>query len=619
MTQKAYLGLIPIFGSLALLAQDPGCPAYPSALRSELQQSLELDRAFNEYSRVARSTKLKAASPKSTSNDARLAQSANFIDQAIQAKMKADNVTPAPPTTDAEIMRRLHLDLTGRIPTPDVAERFLNNPDAAKRAQLIDELLETPAYADQLTQFLTNRFKVSRVHESISSPGRDTFYSFVRQMFAEDKPYDQFARTLIAAAGEVDSVPGTQFFARWMDLNGPIQDSWDDTTEKITTSFLGYKTECVSCHNGRAHLEKINLYLSRKTRKEFWQMSSFLSRMQFVRTSDDPIGFRPRIVVVDRSYGNYSGSVNPSNPGCRPARIDSVVTPAIFTSGKPPQSGHWRGELGRLITEDRQFARAAANYIWSYFFGYGIVDPPDGWDLARIDPKNPPPGDWPMQNSHPELLEQLADYLIANNYRLKPLIRQIVNSETYQLSSRYEGTWRPEFVRYFARYQSRRLSAEQMYDAMITATRTEQPMALSSGGRVVTYANQLPDPTEPATDFRVVDFLNQFGRGNWLTVDRSSDPTLLGLLFMMNDSNNVNRSLGTASAAVGINNRVHEINAKYSVDSEAIQRMFLSTLSRYATEAELNLVLQRRTGPRYQWLSDLQWALVNKLDFAFNY
>ena len=614
MTSKVRLCFISAISLSIALGQDPGCPAYPSALRSELEQSLELDRAFSTYSRNARGLKLKVAI-----HNPQLASSANFIDQIIQSKMTTDGVTAAPRTSDAEIMRRLYLDLTGRIPDPDSAAQFLNNADAGKRAQLIEDLLNTPAYADQLTLFFTNRFQVTRSHENISTPARDVFYNFVRRMLVEDRPYDEFARELIGSAGEVDTVAGTQYFARWMDLAGPLQDSWDNITEKITTGFLGYKTECVSCHNGRAHLEKINLYLSKKTRKDFWRMSAFLSRMQYVRTSDDPIGFRPRVIVVDRSYGSYSGSVSPSNPGCRPARVDAVVTPAIFTDGKEPENGRWRSEMGRLITADRQFARAAVNYIWSYFFGYGIVDPPDAWDLSRIDPKNPPPADWALQNSNPELLEKLTDFFIANNYKLKPLAREIVNSETYQLSSRYEGTWRPEFVRYFARYQSRRLTAEQMYDAMITATRTEQPMALQGAQRVVLYANQLPDPTEPFSDGRVTDFLNQFGRGNWLTTDRSSQPTLLGLLFMMNDGNNVNRSMGNATAAVGITNRVHEIDAKYSSDSEAIQRMFLSTLSRYANETELDLVMGRRSGPRYQWLSDLQWALLNKLDFAFNY
>ena len=154
---------------------------------------------------------------------------------------------------------------------------------------------------------------------------------------------------------------------------------------------------------------------------------------------------------------------------------------------------------------------------------------------------------------------------------------------------------------------------------MITATHTEQPMALASAPWIVRHANQLPDPTEPFTDSRVVDFLNQLGRGNWLTIDRSPEPTLLGLLFQMNDGQNVNRSLGLSNANVGVTNRVHEIDANAAGDQDAIQQMFLATLTRYASDRELALTLQRRSGPRYQWLSDLQWALLNKLDFTFNY
>jgi hypothetical protein len=588
-------------------------PAYPSAMRTELESSLQLDRDSAAYSRGARSFH-----GPFTPNNTGLAKSQNFIDQAIYSKMAADSVQSAPQSSDAEFLRRLSLDLSGRIPTPDKAAAFLNDSNPLKRAQLVEELLASPAYADQLSTFLTNRYKVTRAHDNISTPARDTFYKFVRGLFEKDQPYDEFIRQLLQASGEVDNAPGTQFFARWMDLNGPIQDSWDDITEKITTGLLGYKTECVSCHDGRSHLEKINLFLSRKKRADLWKMSAFLSRMQFVRLSDDPIGFRPRVVVVDRTYGTYSGSVSPTNPGCRPPRVDAVVTPAMFHTGQEPADGRWRLNLAWMLTTDRQFARATVNYLWSYLFGYGIVDPPDGWDMARVDPNNPPPGDWPIQNSNPALLEALTDSFIQNGYHIKPLIRQIVNSETYQLSSRYEGQWRPAYVRYFARYQARRLSAEQMYDSVITATHTEQPMALVSGSQQVWYANQLPDTTEPFSDYRVTDFLTQFGRGNWWTIDRASQPTILGLLFMMNDSNNVYRSLGLSNANVGITNRVHEVDAKYPMDPDAIRQMFLATLSRYPTDAELNIVMARRTGPRYQWLSDLQWVLLNKLDFAFN-
>lgn len=345
-------------------------------------------------------------------------------------------------------------------------------------------------------------------------------------------------------------------------------------------------------------------------------MSAFLSRTQFVRLSDDPVGFRPRLVVVDRSYGTYSGSVPVTNPGNRPARLDAVVDPVFFSTRATPASESWRQELARLVTTDRQFALATVNHLWSYFFGSGIVDPPDAWDLERVDPSNSPPGDWPMQNSNPELLNRLADFLIANDYRLKPLIRQIVSSDTYQQSSRYEGPWKPAFVRYFARYEARRLSAEQLYDSMITATHTEQPMSATYG--LVRYANQLPDPTEPTSDPRVVDFMNQLGRGDWMTIDRSSTPTILGLLYQMNDGQNVNRSLGLSNANVGVTNRVHEIDADYPDDAQAIRRMYLATLTRYPTPRELALILERRAGPRYQWLSDLQWALLNKLDFTFN-
>ena len=596
-----------------LPAQDPYCPRYPSAVRTELEESLSLDREFQSYSRLAK------VRPATAASRSHLADSSNFIDQLISKKMDADGVQPAPRTTDPEFLRRIYLDLTGRIPTPGQADRFLNDTSSNKRERLIDELLGSSAYADQFALFFANRFKVTRGHESVSTPARDVFYHFLRQLIATDRPYDEFVRELVSAAGEVDTAKGTQFFARWMDVNGPIQDSWDDITEKITTSFLGYKTECVSCHNGRNHLEKINLHLSKRTRHDFWQMSAFLSRMFFVRLSDDPIGFRPRIILSDRDYGSYSGSVPPTNPGCRPPRLDAVVTPSFFTSGEQPRSGDWRQELARIVTTDPQLARATANYFWDYFFGHGIVDPPDAWDMDRVDPRRPPPSDWPMQNSHPELLDQLGASLIQNGYHLKPLIRQIVMSDAYQLSSRYEGQWKPAYVKYFARHESRRLSAEQMYDSMITATHTEQPMALASPPWIVRYANQLPDPTEPFTDSRVVDFLNQLGRGNWLLIDRSPQPTLLGLLFQMNDAQNVNRSLGLSNANVGVTNRVHEVDALAASDEDAIQRMFLSTLSRYASDRELSLVMQRRSGPRYQWLSDLQWALLSKLDFTFNY
>jgi len=571
---------------------------------------VELDRAYQQFGAAARKSQV--------SSKLESAQFSNFIDQQLFAKMAADKVSPAAKSSDTEFLRRVYIDVTGRIPTPSAAKAFLESNDPDKRAKLIDQLVDSPAYADQLTTFWANKFKVTRSHESIGTLGRNTFYEWLRKSMADDRPYNDFARELIGAAGEVDTAPGTQFFARWMDVNGPIQDSWDDITDKITTTFLGYKTECISCHNGRAHLEKINLYLTRRTRSQFWQMSAFLSRLQFVRWSDDTIGFRPRVIVNDRNYGTYTGSVSPTNPGNRPLRINAKTEPVYMTTGEEPQSGNWRQEFGRMLTADRQFAKATVNHIWAYLFSHGIVDPPEAWDFERTDPLKPPPGDWPLQNSHPELLERLADFFIANNYQFKPLFRQILKSEAYQLSSTYQGKWDAAYVKYFARHEARRLSAEELYDSLTTATRTEQPMLAAGLDRVLWYANQLPDPNEPSTDFRVVDFMNNLGRGNWLTIERTSEATILGLLYSMNDSQNVNRTSGNSNAAVSSRSRIFEVDSLSPTDEEAIRQLFLATLSRYPSDQELSVALRYRNGARAQWLSDLQWALVNKLDFIFN-
>ena len=578
-----------------------------------MAESLELDRGFEMRGRQRRTAQSAAASRRAAESRS------NFIDQRLFAKMAADNVQPAAPASDAEFLRRVTVDVTGRIPTPEAAEAFLSSSDPDKRANLIDSLLDSDAYSNQLTLFFLNKFRVTRNHESISVLARNTFYEFVRGFVKADRPYNQFVRELLAANGEVDTQPGTQFFARWMDVNGPIQDSWDDITDKITTTFMGFKTECVSCHNGRAHLEKINVWLSRRTRQQFWQTSAFLSRMYYIRWSDDPIGFRPRIILIDRDYGSYSGAVNPSNPGNRPARTSAVVEPQFVLNQARPKSENWRADLGEIITSDKQFARATVNHLWANFFGHGIVDPPEAWDFTRTDPSVTPPEGFPSQNSHPELLEDLADFFIRNNYQLKPLIRQMLASDAYQLSSRYEGEWQPVFVRYFAKFEPRRLSAESLYDSLVTATRTEQPMTFAGMANALQYANQLPDAAEPSTDFRVVDFLNQAGRGNWTTIERSEEPTILGLLFSMNETQVVQRSLGTSSAAISSRNQVLRIDSLPITDEEAIRKMYIATLTRWPSEAEMATVLRYRSGPRAQWLSDLQWALLNKLDFTFNY
>jgi hypothetical protein len=613
------IGNSTLFLALALSTfaqQDPGCPGYPAAVRSEWEDALASDQAYVAYAarakRLANKNQAAATYPRDS-----------FVDHALFAKMAADGVAPAPIASDAEFLRRVHLDLTGRVPQPQEAEAFFADKAADKRVQMIAKLISSPAFVDQFTLYFANKFKVTRgaPNGNVSLAGRNVFHAFLKDFVQRDRPYNEFVSEMLTATGDVDTTPGAQFFSRNIAEDGPIQDTWDNTTDIVTTQLLGYKTECVSCHNGRGYLDKINLYLTRRTRQDFWQMSAFLSRMQFLRWSDDQVGtgFRPRITVIERNYGNYSGGIN-NNPGNRPARGNMSLDPMWMLSGEEVKPGaNFRQELARLLTNDRQFARATVNSLWAYFFNAGIVDPPDAWDFMRTDPKQRVPAGWPFQNAHPELLEQLTDHFIQSNYSIREVARLITSSTAYQLSARYEGDWDPAFERYFARRTPRRLSAEELYDSITTATRTEAPMTVLGWDMPVIYGNQLPDPTEPATDGGVTNLMAQFGRGNWTNLARSNDPNLLGLLYSMNDSFVVHRTLGNTANFVVPNNRVHQINARNIDDDEAIRQIYLATLTRYPTDMEIAIVKQRRAGNRDVWLSDLQWALLNKLDFIFNY
>jgi hypothetical protein len=594
------------------VGQDTGCPKYPEAIRARWASALERNR-INTAFRRAPHPRLNAVTISLPRN--------NFIDTLLFGRMSADGIAPAPLTTDAEFVRRVYVDLTGRIPQPDKVVSFLNDTSSGKRAKLIEDLLASDAYVSQFALYFANQFQVTRGNgTSVRLVGRNLFYNSLRTLVAQDQPYNQFVQNLLTSAGDADVVPGVNYFVRWIagEEYNPPQDFWDDMHDYVTTQFLGFRTACVSCHNGRGHLENINLWLAPKRRAEFWSSSAFLARTDFFLQGEQD-GNRIRFLLQDRSYGNYNGAVPVTNPGNRPQRYGANVTqPSFILNGAGPQTAAWRSDFVKLVTGDRQFARATVNYLWAYFFSTGIVDPPDGWDLARIDPENPPPSPWPVQNTQPELLEALADAFINSNYSLKTLVRTIANSNVYQLSSRYTGKWNPAFYSDFARHSPQRLSAEQMWDAIAVATQTEQPMNVAGFANPVMYANELPDPYEPWDNGNVTNFLSTLGRGNYNTIPRDSSPTLLGLLFLMNQYDVYSR-VSEPYSQYNPENRAVRVALQPIGDTEAVRQIYLATLARFPSDAEVKTILgAARTDPRYIWLPRLQWALINKLEFIFN-
>jgi len=232
---------------------------------------------------------------------------------------------------------------------------------------------------------------------------------------------------------------------------------------------------CLLCHNGRGHLDSLSLWGSQTTRMQAWWMSSFLSHATTPRTTVSQNVYYWGVVDNPKAADYPLNTTTGNRPARQPVGSIKNVAPQYLFGGQVPAKGQpYRDAFAQYVTSDFQFARAAVNFMWAQFFGMGIVDPPDTFDPARLDPSNPPttpwPNDptqpWPLQPSNPQLLNALAQDFINSKYDVKALMREITNSQAYQLSSRYNGTWNPAWTPLFARKMVRRLWAEEVHDAI---------------------------------------------------------------------------------------------------------------------------------------------------------
>ncbi len=610
-------------------AQDGFCPAYPET------QMLAYQRGIARTRRPPQRPVFTAGARSASDYDASL--DVNFLDTSLFRQMALDEIQPADAAADAEFLRRVTLDVTGHIPSPQQVQDYLANTDPNKKAALLARLFGSKEYIDYWTHWLIDRFQVtSDYYGYIGIPGRTLFYNSVRDFVTNDGSWQDFAGQLITAAGDSHQSGPPNFVMRGIQYSQPIQDTWDEMTNRVTTLFLGVQTTCISCHNGRGHLEAINLYLSKKTRLDFWKQSAYFSRMNILFESSDPANSIYRGYISDRTSGGYNSVLaDPNNPGPRPLRTGGPYTPVYLFNGSAPATGAWRKELAGAVVNDRQFARAFVNYLWTHFFRVGIVDPPDGFDMARIDAANPPkdawPTDpskpWPLQPSHPELLEQLTDYFIATGYRISPLIRLMTESRAYGLSGSYAGNWTPLHALDFAKSFPRRLTAEELYDALITATNTPVPMTVEGIDHTLYYAGELPDASEPRSDETrgldqnnyIRDFLDQFGRGDWWRTfrDNSLNPALM--LYFMNAPPVTDRTFGNRFALGS--SLVAKLAASTAGNEEAVNTICLATLGRLPTEREkaAALAYPPPDPARDEWLSDLQWVFLNEAEFFFSH
>jgi hypothetical protein len=542
----------------------------------------------------------------------------NFIDSEIFGKMVKDGVHWTGPSTDTEFLRRVTLDLTGEVPSPDDVKAFLADTSADKRTKAIDRLLASDAFVDRWTMWFGDLVQNVQVASATveAYPGRDAYYRFIRNSIRDRKPYDQMVREVIAGSGKSFTNGETNYFVRDVQNNGPIQDTYDNESASSGQRFLAMPLQCLSCHNGLGHLEQVNSAMAKRTRFDFWKNAAFFSQVTIVRARDTATQ-QQETTLSDNTTGRYmlntvSGNKTPRTP----INNKDYVDPEFFLGGDTPRSGEPRRvAYGRILTANPQFARAAVNYLWKELFGAGIVEPADSFDLNRQDPATLANGAT-LQPTHPQLLTQLANAFVSSQYDLRAILRTMVMSNAYQLSSRYTaGTWNETWTPYYARHYPRRLMAEEVLDAIVKATGVGITMNLTTAqGQTavqVTKAMQLPDPTEGG-QFRTL--LNNFGRGNRDDDPRASDSSIVQALSLMNDNNVVSRVRASNPAST-----VAKTLAATTDPGTIADTLYLATLGRYPDAGERATAINYlKSGTLSRKTEDLQFALLNKLEFLFN-
>ncbi len=500
----------------------------------------------------------------------------NYIDKHVHAKLKKMKILPSEVCSDADFIRRVYLDLAGRPPGSEKIRAFLNDktPMKEKRDKLVDELLASNDYVNNWANKWADLLQCNS--ENLGQKGVWLFREWIEKAVASNMPYDQFVRSLLTAEGSCYLNPAANYL-RVLREPGKI-------TEDVSQTFLGVRFNCNKCHDHP---------FEKWTQNQYYEFGAYFAQVGIKR------GFIGKEVIRNNTgdatpvtgeeivYRRFDGGE------VKHPRTDMAVPPRVpFGTAKDPAEDRREPFVDWLTSKDNPlFAKSMANRLWSYFFGKGIIDPVDD-----IRASNPP--------SNPELLDALAQEFIASNFDLKKLMRTICQSRTYQLSF-IANKWNEDDKANFSHALPRRLSAEQMFDAVMIATGVRPNFnGLPQGMRAVEVADG-----KVAGD----EFLSLFGRPKRLSAcecERTSNITLSHALNMINGV--------TVSDAINKkDNRIAKLVETTKDDKKLIEEIYLSCLGRLPSEKEIAAV-DLSKAPRLEMAQDLTWALINTPAFLFN-
>ncbi len=565
----------------------------------------------------------------------------NFIDEAIFSKMERDGVPHAGLASDGEFMRRAYLDLIGRIPTLEEIQAYEADSGPDRRARLLDQLIGNEEFVERWSYFFEDLFRAG----NRMGHGKNLFRFWTREWLTLDRSYaDVVGDLLTHGTKSSHSSPGALYFARDFvkakddpdepDAHDLVNraDSIDEFTITYGKAFLGINLGCISCHDGANHLEQVNLYMTGKTREDFFRQAAFFGKTRMIMNWENGFQANTEYTVddVEPGYPTESESI------VRVPRRGGSNAPKFILDDQPALPGEMpRDALARLLTGHIQFARATANRIWAELMGVGIVEPLDGFDLTRYYPRKDLPAGWEVQPSHPYLLDELARDFQESGFSFRHLVRTITSSSAYQLSSQFPGEWKPGYRRYFARRNVKMLSATQLHDALVTATAV--PGKYTKGDVEVGMARQLLDPAY--VDAEVAEFMRAFGQQSRDQFPARVASSSLQAMLMMNSATVLDRVQSDGAsrvsellkniesdrivAAAAWRSATGADPAPRQADSAVrraiVEKLYLSTLSRRPVPGEMDVAMGALDADLAQGAENLQWALLNKPEFLFNY
>lgn len=510
---------------------------------------------------------------------ANLPAARNFVDGYVFSNLKELGVPPSPVCDDATFLRRVTLDIGGRLPTEDEATAFLASSDADKRDRVIDDLLRSPDYADYFAGKWASLLK-NRRDDTSDIVSNFAFHAWVRDSLLANKPYDQFVRELLAATGTVIGNPPVAWYKRVKEPKEQLED--------VAQLFLGVRMQCAQCHHHP---------FERWSQDDYYSLAAFFSQVgrKASSTRGEDLIFHKRGIAV-------AANMKTGLP-LKPAALGDAI-PEIAADADPRlRLADWMRSK-----DNKFFAKALVNRYWKHFFQRGLIEPEDD-----IRDTNPP--------TNPELLAALEQHFIASGFDLKDLVRVLTRSQAYQLSS-VPNEHNLADRQNYSRYYPRRLQAEVLLDAIDRLAGSQTDFAnLPPGTRAVA----LPDNSYN----RSSQFLRVFGRPEGESVcecERVQSSSLAQSLHLINASEIKSKLATPNGRAERLAKDTRPIEAK-------VRELYLAAFSREPRPEELKTTLTYMADPRLdssgkpvdaqqasrENFQDLIWALVNTKEFLFNH